>query len=321
MPTPKLIALDWGSTSARAYLMAEESEVIGQRQAPLGILNVQDRDFEGALLELCGPWLMVRTDTPIVAAGMIGSKQGWVEAPYVPVPAGLDELSTRMIAVELPKKRKLWIVPGVSTVPGAMPPDVMRGEETQIVGALSEIERKGKTGLYILPGTHSKWVRIEDGRIVWFKTYMTGELYAVLSQHSILGKLMVKGAQYDEDAFERAVEFAHSDPFALSSQLFSARTLALVGELPATGIADYLSGLLIGHEIYSAEQTLARMKVRPDGVTLVGDVALMRNYQRALTLLGWSSRAAPGFPAATGIWRVAERAGLLGVSMESLSAA
>lgn len=322
MPTPKLIALDWGSTSARAYLMAEESEVIGQRQAAHGILNVKNRDFEGALLELCGPWLMVRTDTPIVAAGMIGSKHGWAEAPYVPLPAGLADLATRMTAVELPKKRKLWIVPGVSTVPGTMPPDVMRGEETQVVGALSETERKGgETGLYILPGTHSKWVRVEQGRIVWFKTYMTGELYAVLSQHSILGKLMAKGNPYDEAAFERAVEFAHSDPFALSAQLFSARTLALVGELPATGIADYLSGLLIGHEIYSAEQTLARMNVRPDGVTLVGDVALMRNYQRALTLLGWSSRAAPGFPSATGIWRVAERAGLLGVPVESLSMA
>src|SRR6476659_8337979 len=117
MPTPNLIALDWGSTSARAYLMSEESEVIGQRQAPLGVLNVKNRDFEGALLELCGPWLMVRTDTPIVAAGMIGSKQGWHEAPYVPVPADPSALASRMIAVELPKKRKLWIVPGVSTAP------------------------------------------------------------------------------------------------------------------------------------------------------------------------------------------------------------
>jgi len=321
MPTPKLIALDWGSTSARAYLMSEESEVIGQRQAPLGVLKVRNRDFEGALLELCGPWLMVRTDTPIVAAGMIGSKQGWHEAPYVPLPAALSDLASRMIAVDLPKQRKLWIVPGVSTAAGVMPPDVMRGEETQIVGALSEAERNGASGLYILPGTHSKWVRVEGGRIVWFKTFMTGELFAVLSQHSILGKLMAKSNAYDEQAFERAVDFAHSDPFALSAQLFSARTLALVGELPAAGIADYLSGLLIGHEIYSAGQTLARMNVTPDSVTLVGDVALLRNYQRALTLLGWSSRAAPGFPSATGIWRVAEGAGLLGMPVESMSVA
>src|SRR5262249_53235194 len=146
-------------------------------------------------------------------------------------------------------------------------------------------------------------------------------LYAVLAQHSILGKLMEKSGEYDAEAFERAVDFAHSDPLALSAQLFSARTLALFEKLPRAGIGDYLSGLLIGHEIYSAEQTLARMNVRPDAVTLVGDVALMRNYQRALTLLGWSSRAAPGFPSATGIWRIAERAGLLGVSVESLSIA
>jgi 2-dehydro-3-deoxygalactonokinase len=323
MPTPKLIALDWGSTSARAYLMAEESEVIGQRQAPLGVLNVKDRDFEGALLELCGPWLMVRTKTPNIAAGMIGSRQGWVEAPYVETPAGLDELAHRMTAIEIPKKRSLWIVPGVSTAADATAPDVMRGEETQIYGALTVAQRAdgNGNGLFILPGTHSKWVRIEGGRVVWFKTFMTGELYSVLTQHSILGRLMQPATEYDADAFERAVYYSHSDPFGLSAQLFSARTLALFDRIAPTGIGDYLSGLLIGHEIYTAEKALAAMGVQPDGVTLIGDIALMRNYQRALTLLGWSSRAAPAFPSATGLWRIAERAGLLDMPIETRSVA
>jgi 2-dehydro-3-deoxygalactonokinase len=321
MPTPKLIALDWGSTSARAYLMAEESEVIGQRQAPLGVLNVKNRDFEGALLELCGPWLMVRTNTPIIAAGMIGSRQGWIEAPYVEVPAGLSELAQRMTTIEIPKKRKLWIVPGMSTAADATTPDVMRGEETQIYGALTVAQRADGNGLFILPGTHSKWVRIENGRIVWFKTFMTGELYSVLTQHSILGRLMEPSTEYDANAFERAVYYSHSDPFGLSAQLFSARTLALFDQLARTGIGDYLSGLLIGHEIYTAEKALAVIGVQPEAVTLIGDVGLMRNYQRALTLLGWSSRAAPAFPSATGLWRIAVHAGLLGMSVESLSVA
>jgi len=319
MATPKLIALDWGSTSARAYLMSDESEVIGQRQVPLGILNVKDRDFEGALIELCGPWLLVRADTPIVAAGMIGSRQGWLEVPYVQCPVGLNQLAVGMKSVELAKQRKLWIVPGVSTAPGDMPPDVMRGEEAQIYGALTIAERTEGSGLFVLPGTHSKWVRVEDGQIVWFKTFMTGELFSVLSQHSIIGKLMAEGGLPDPEAFERAVDHAHRDPFGLSSQLFSARTLPLFDKLPATSIADYLSGLLIGHEIYTAERAMTAMNPQHDGVTLVGEVALVRNYQRALTLLGWSSTAAPAFPAASGLWRIADRAGLLGLRLQTLS--
>ena len=321
MAIPKLIALDWGSTSVRAYLMSEENEVIGQRQAPLGILNVKDRDFEGALIEVCGPWLLVRADTPIVASGMIGSRQGWSEVPYVECPAGLGQLAVKLKSIDIGKQRKMWIAPGVSTAPGAMPPDVMRGEETQIFGALTLPERTEGSGLFILPGTHSKWVRVENGRIVWFKTFMTGELFSVLSEHSILGKLMQKGNEPDPAAFERAVSHAHRDPFGLSSQLFSARTLPLFGQLPATSIADYLSGLLIGHEIYTAERALSAMNVQHEAVTLVGEATLVRNYQRALTLLDWSSTAAPAFPAATGLWRIADKAGLLGLRLESRSAA
>ena len=135
------------------------------------------RDFEGALLELCGPWLMVRTDTPIVAAGMIGSRQGWVEVPYVECPAGLSRARRQLTPIDIGQAAQLWIVPGVSMTGNDGVPDVMRGEETQIFGALTVVEAPaGVGGLFVLPGTHSKWVRVEDGRIVWFKTFMTGEL-------------------------------------------------------------------------------------------------------------------------------------------------
>lgn len=320
MPTPKLIALDWGSTSARAYLMAEESDVIGQRHAPLGVLNVKNGDFEGALLELCGPWLLVRTETPIIASGMIGSRQGWAEAPYVECPAGLVEVARSMKPIELAKRRKLWIVPGVSITDANGVPDVIRGEETQIFGTISPLG-EGSSGLYVLPGTHSKWARVQDGRIVWFKTFMTGELYSVLARHSILGKLMKEGEAHDNDAFRRGVEHAFREPFGLSAMLFSARTLALFDKLAPEGVADYLSGVLIGHEIFTAERVLAARSSHDEGVVLIGESALARNYQRAFTFLGWSSSCAPGFPAASGLWRIAEKAGLLGLRLESVAPA
>ena len=330
MTIPKLIALDWGSTSARAYLMSDENEIVGQRQAPLGVLNIQDGKFDGALLDLCGPWLLARREMPIVAAGMIGSRQGWAEAPYVDCPAGLSELSAKLTPVEIPNRRKLWIVPGVSMMSDDGTPDVMRGEETQIMGALTQSERERTSALYVLPGTHSKWVRVEKGRIVWMRTYMTGELYSVLIRHSIIGKLMPQGgddeagdvkpiAEEDDNAFERGVNRAHQDPFGLSALLFSARTLPLFDRLKPEQIADYLSGLLIGHEIYTAERALNALNLNHDGVKLVGEMSLLRNYQRALTLLGWSSTAAPAYPAAAGIWRIADRSGLLGVQVDSLA--
>jgi 2-dehydro-3-deoxygalactonokinase len=355
MTTPRLIALDWGSTSARAYLMSDENEIVGQRQAPLGILNIKDRRFDGALLDLCGPWLLARRELPLIAAGMIGSRQGWAEAPYVTCPAGLSELSSHLKPVEIPNQRKLWIVPGVSMLTDDGTPDVMRGEETQIMGALNFAERERGSTLFILPGTHSKWVRVENGRIVWIRTYMTGELFSVLTRHSILGKLMPEGEQKsasdaiasaaathavvngqldaetkaaaataaanaavvaaanDDNAFERGVNRAHQDPFGLASLLFTARTLPLFDKLKPESIADYLSGLLIGHEIYTAERALNALQLHHESVRLVGEMALLRNYQRALTLLGWSSSVAPAQPAAAGIWRVANRSGLLGV--------
>ena len=259
---------------------------------------------------------------PLVAAGMIGSRQGWAEAAYIKCPAGLLELSSQLKPVEIPNQRKLWIVPGVSMIADDGTPDVMRGEETQIMGALTRAERDRGSTLYVLPGTHSKWVRVENGRIVWIRTYMTGELFSVLIRHSILGKLIPEGKpppaeDGDDNAFERGVNRAHQDPFGLSSLLFSARTLPLFEKLKPESIADYLSGLLIGHEIYTAERALNALQLRHESVKLVGEMALIRNYQRALTLLGWSSSGTPAYPAAAGIWRIAARSGLLGVRVDS----
>ena len=148
---------------------------------------------------------------------------------------------------------RIYVVPGLAITEHDQPPEVMRGEETQIMGALTMADRERESLLYVLPGTHSKWVRVEHGRIAWIRTYMTGELYSVLTKHSILGRLIPEGeakpiADDEDNAFDRGVNRAHQDPFGLSSLLFSARTLPLFEKLKPESITDYLSGLLIGHE-------------------------------------------------------------------------
>jgi 2-dehydro-3-deoxygalactonokinase len=225
---------------------------------------VKDRDFEGALIELCGPWLMVRADyadrrvrNDRQPAGLDRSAR--TSSP----PAGLAQLAAGMKQLEVGKHRKLWIVPGVSTQAGESPPDVMRGEETQIYGALTLAERTDGSGLFILPGTHSNWVWVENGSIVWFKTFMTGELFSVLSEHSILGKLMAEGRAARSGRVRARRRHAIAIRSAFVATLLGAHAAA-VRPAAATSIADYLSGLLIGHEIYTAARLCAGMNLRHD---------------------------------------------------------
>src|SRR5262249_33993231 len=187
-------------------------------------------------------------------------------------------------------------------------PDVMRGEETQIFGALAD----GATarGVYVLPGTHSKWAVVDAGGVETFATFMTGELYAVLRQHSILGRLATSGA--DDAPFDRRRRASMRGGAALSHDLFSARSLALPAELAPEGIADYLSGLLVGAEIVAARAWAARTAVTGSVVTLVGEAALCERYRRALTLAGIDAVQGPAAAAARGLWRIARRAGMVG---------
>ena len=301
--TEKLIALDWGTTRLRAYLLGDAGAVLDKKSDPLGILNVAQRDFEQVFEQVCGPWLERHGPLPTLASGMIGSRQGWVEAPYVSCPASLSALADKLARFDTVKQRRFGIVPGVTCDNDLGVPDVMRGEETQIFGALDE--SAAGTRVFVLPGTHSKWATIENQSITWFATFMTGEVFAALCEHTILGRTM-EGREHDAKAFRRGCEYTleqGKQSSGLLNQLFSARTLGLFNRIAPRGLYSYLSGLLIGSEIQGATQTLSGTKL--SAVTLIGDRALCGLYARALESAGLHSEVANEEATARGLWRIA----------------
>jgi 2-dehydro-3-deoxygalactonokinase len=302
MDDVRLIAIDWGTSSARAYALDGHGKVVSERSAPLGVQRVAGGGFSDALNVLCGG--EVPDDLPLIASGMIGSRQGWVEVPYRRCPAGFDAIAASLTGVP---GTRLSIVPGLICQDGDEVPDVIRGEETQVFGALSE--RVGARQVVVLPGTHSKWVIAGPEGVETFATFMTGELYAVLREHSILGRLAVTGV--DDAALDRGVRHSLRRDAALTHDLFSARTLALTDALAPTGVDDYLSGLLLGAEIAAARAWLARQRLERATVMLLGDAALLLRYRRALALAEIDAVLGPSDAAARGLWRIAVHAGML----------
>ena len=298
-----LVAIDWGTTAARAWCFDGSGAIVTHRSVPLGIRHVRDGNFGGALAKLLDG--LPIGFAPKIACGMIGSRQGWLEVPYVDCPASLTALSDHLGSIAL---ESLAIVPGVATRDAAGMPDVMRGEETQLLGAVAPDEAGV---LAVLPGTHSKWARVEHGRVVDFTTFMTGELYAVLIDHSMLGRL----AGHEPGRFARDT-FSHGvarglDEGELLHDLFGARTLALTGALASDDVADWLSGLLIGREIRAAREWALRAGIDPALVRIVGSDALAERYDVALGDAGVLAQRASPDAAALGLWRVASRARLV----------
>ncbi|UYQ77252.1 2-dehydro-3-deoxygalactonokinase [Glutamicibacter sp. JL.03c] len=318
----QLIALDWGTTSARAYLMGNGGSVVAERSLPLGIMQVAAtaqaesltlaRAFEVTLGELCGDWLEAFPTIPVIACGMVGSQQGWVEAAYRPVPADLADPCAQLATVEIAPSRLLHIIPGV--LDNKELPDVMRGEETQILGAM---ELGGQPGqdpedqVFLLPGTHSKWVKVSGRTITEFSTSMTGETYALLSSQSILSKLIEPSSTVQWSAFERGVQVAQSPQGAADLMLtaFSARTLVLTGRLEETEVSDYLSGLMIGAEIRSV-LGLPTTATAP-ALTICGNKELSARYTRALGIFGIEQVRELQGTAPRGIWALACAQGLV----------
>jgi len=297
-----LLAIDWGTSTARVYALDARGTIVGERSAALGVQRVTDGRFSDALATLCGGALP--GGVPAIACGMIGSRQGWIEAPYRDCPAGLDAIAAALSRVP---GTQLAIVPGLIARDAAGVPDVMRGEETQILGAVAD--GTGAPSVYVLPGTHSKWAVAGATGVETFATFMTGELYAVLREHSILGRLANAGV--DAAAFDRGVRASLRDDAALSHDLFSARSLALTTELAPEGVGDYLSGLLVGAEVASARAWVADNAAVCTGVTLVGEAALCERYCRALKLAGIDASQGPAAAAARGLWRIAQHAGMV----------
>lgn len=297
---PALIALDWGTSNLRARLLGPGGLVLDRRGAAGGVMAVPERRFEAALRGLCGDWIDSHR-CPLVASGMIGSRQGWVEAPYLDCPATLAAAAARLVAVPLAGGPTLHIVPGLACTGSDGQADVMRGEETQLWGAdLAEGE------VCVLPGTHSKWAWMgAGGAIQRFQTYLTGELYALLVQHSILGRLMAPGAARPA-ALADGVRLGLAEHAHLTHLVFAARTAGLMGTRQADELPDFLSGLLIGAEVGSARQ-----RGTPASVTLLGEDALCERYVQALQLTGIDTRAAPAEATTRGQWRLAVAAGLV----------
>lgn len=304
---PALIALDWGTTSLRAWLVAADGTVIDRVAAALGILNVPDGDFAAAFAATVGSWRAASPNLPAVASGMIGSRQGWREAPYVACPASPAAIAGGLTQVETGDGGSMAIVPGLTCVSDGVP-DVMRGEETQIAGAL--VSAPGSR-VVVLPGTHSKWAAVaDDGQVTTFTSFMTGEVFAVLCRHSILGRLMV-GDATDPDAFDRGVAASAGagTPGALLHRVFAARTLGLFERERPEALRGYLSGLLIGAEV--VEGLAWRQAVARDATPLiVGDRSLAALYERALRQLGAGGQIGPADAALEGLRRIARAAGL-----------
>jgi 2-dehydro-3-deoxygalactonokinase len=186
-----VIAVDWGTSGFRAYRLDSQGNILDSRAAAKGILSVPAGRFPEVLEEQVGDWI-AQGEAPIVMSGMVGSRQSWVEAPYVPCPAGFAEIAAALREVRW-GERHAWIVPGLSCRDAAGVHDVMRGEEVQVLGGL-----EADAGRVCLPGTHSKWVVVANKKITGFSTYMTGETYAVLKQHSILGRMMEEGMREEK---------------------------------------------------------------------------------------------------------------------------
>jgi 2-dehydro-3-deoxygalactonokinase len=301
-----LIGIDWGTTSFRAYRLDADGRVIDSKSALSGILKVREGDFGRTFEREISPWLAEQPGLPVIAAGMITSRQGWVEVPYCPCPAGSAEIAGALRRHAPGAGHVIHFVPGLSIVGPDGVPDVIRGEETQIVG---EVGAAPGRRLLVLPGTHSKWALVEEGRIVWFATFMTGELFGVLKEHSILGRMMTAEAS-DDHAFRRGVAYARSSSGGLLKRLFSARTLALFGKLPASSAASYLSGLLIGSEIAEALDCLEQV---PGGeeITVIGSSDLTGRYLLAIAEAGLAARQAAADAGAHGLFPIARAAGLI----------
>ena len=274
------IAVDWGTSNLRVWAMDANDRPLAETSSHAGMSSLARDEFEPALLDLIVGWLDVTRVTDIVACGMVGARQGWAEADYatVPGPPRGPQAFTR------PRVRDGGIA--VHILPGMRqnkPPDVMRGEETQIAGLLAR--EPGFEGVICLPGTHTKWVHVSGGEVVSFVTFMTGELFALLSTASVLRHSVGATGWSDED-FAAAVEEAMTRPERAAARLFGLRAEALLADLSPERSRARLSGYLIGMELAAA-----RVYWLGRDLVMIGSHGIAEAYLTALRLGGLNPRA------------------------------
>lgn len=299
----KLIGIDWGTTSFRAYVIDQNGVVDQQIATDRGILSVPGKNFRAELQEQLNRLVELNNEWPIIASGMITSKLGWVETPYMKCPAGCETLSAGVIQHPFGEYTKgIHFVPGVSqTLPDA---DVMRGEETQLAGLAGQ-----GSCCAILPGTHSKWVLLDKGIIKKFKTFMTGEMFSLLNKYSIL-KAQASG-EWVEEAFQEGVREGYSsinNQQSLLSKLFNVRAKSLLRLTPNAQATSFLSGLLIGSEIGDAHHD---EYAEASSIIIIGNDKLAKNYLDALSICSIHSTLGPKDLAAIGLHKIAQQKQLI----------
>ncbi|MGY6547677.1 MAG: 2-dehydro-3-deoxygalactonokinase [Roseinatronobacter sp.] len=269
-PQADWIAVDWGTTQLRAWAM-QGDRPFAQAQSDEGMSRLAPDAFEPALVRLIAPWLRDAGRSCVIACGMVGSRQGWVEAPYRTVPCLVQDATTVLAPARDPRL-EVRVVPGLKQL---RPADVMRGEETQIAGFLAH--HPGWDGVICLPGTHSKWVHVSAGEVVSFQTFLTGEMFALLGSHSVLRHSV---AGWDDAGFGEGLAQSLDRPERLMARLFSLRAAALLDGLSPALARAQLSGLLIGAELAAAKPYWLGQRV-----AIIGAAGLSAKYARALETL------------------------------------
>jgi 2-dehydro-3-deoxygalactonokinase len=296
--TTDFIALDWGTTSFRAYRVGADGRVRDTIAAAEGILAVKDGAFEQALERHIGAW---DVRLPVMAAGMITSRQGWIELPYLPCPASAADLARALHMHTTSSGRRIAFATGLSyRSPDGMP-DVMRSEEVQVFGSLDL-----GVNHFVTPGTHSKWITTRGEQLLRYQTYVTGEVYAALKDHTILGRLMKPGPD-DEEAFAMGVRAALEDPAGFLHRIFSARSLGLFGELAPEAIASYLSGQVIGTEVAHA----IRANPRDAEYAVLASPGIGGRYVKAIEIAGLKVRYGDPQAIVKGLAIIARKAGII----------
>lgn len=273
---PDLIAVDWGTTNLRAYALDSSGRILNSLAQPRGVLTLAREDYRGIVEGLIREFAPGGQGVPVLLAGMVGSNRGWIETPYVPCPVFLDELADELVPIE-GLSTPAFLVPGVSSAEDEMP-DVMRGEETQIFGALAMLgERFVTPGMLCLPGTHTKWATADEGGIVSFRTTMSGELFDLIQRHSILAQTLAGNGPipFDPIAFEEGADMAFEG--LLLSGLFSVRARAILTDMPPAYAHNFVSGLIIGADV--AEGADAESE---DPLLVVASEDVARRYAHAL---------------------------------------
>jgi 2-dehydro-3-deoxygalactonokinase len=283
----KLVAVDWGTSRLRAWLVDDGGKAIAEADSDQGIGTLSG-GHEAEFESLVASWPRV----PAIMAGMVGSRQGWREAAYVPCPATPAALAASFLRFSTGGARPIAIVPGLVFHAAWRDGDVIRGEETQMIGMIDR--EPAFAGTVIMPGTHSKWARIDRGTIVDFQTFITGELFALLSEKSFL-RHSVAGGESDLAAspdFALAIERTTGEALPFVASLFSVRTRQLLGSVSREHNLAYLSGLAIGGEIAAAHELGA---LGPGtAIRIIGSRSLARAYGRALEIAGFDAEALDG---------------------------